>query len=64
MPPCAEELLGGPYIARRFGCWENAVAAAGLELPHALPPLKQRRIYQREFKRQTLLYKQERAYQA
>ena len=62
--PCAEEIIGGPYIARRFGGWERAVAVAGLEPPHALPPLNRRRIYKREFKRQALLFKREEVYQA
>lgn len=56
---CAQEIIGGPYIARRFGSWEKAVKAAGLEPPHALPPLNRRRIYKREFKRQALLFKHE-----
>lgn len=55
--PCAEEIIGGPYIAKRFGSWENAVAAAGLEAPHTLPPLNRRKIYKREYKRQALLFK-------
>lgn len=62
--PCAEEIIGGPYIAKRFGGWEKAVAAAGLEPPHPLPPLTRRRIYKREFKRQALLFKHEEAYRA
>lgn len=61
--PCAEEIIGGPYIAKRFGGWEKAVAAAGLEPPHPLPPLTRRRIYKREFKRQALLFKREEVYQ-
>ena len=62
--PCAQEIIGGPYIARRFGGWEKAVEAAGLEPPHALPPLNRTRIYKREFKRQALLFKHEEACQA
>lgn len=57
--PCAAEIIGGPYIAGRFGGWENVVAALGLDPPHALPPLTRRRIYKREFKRQALLFKRE-----
>lgn len=62
--PCAEEIIGGPHIARHFGSWERAVAAAKLEPPHALPPLNRRKIYKREFKQQALLFKHKKAYRA
>lgn len=37
MTPNAGEIIGGHFIAVRFGCWKNVVTAAGL-----VPPKKQK----------------------
>ena len=56
--PC--EIEGGSYIARRFGSWEAALAAAGLGTAYKIPRNGENRRYQREKRRQTMLHKQER----
>ena len=56
--PC--EIEGGSYIARRFGSWEAALAAAGLSSAYKIPRNKENRRYQKEKRRQTALHKEER----
>lgn len=56
--PC--EIEGGSYIARRFGSWEAALAAAGLSSAYKIPRNGENRRYQKEKRRQTALHKEER----
>lgn len=56
--PC--EIEGGSYIARRFGSWEAALAAAGLSSAYKIPRNEENRRYQKEKRRQTALHKEER----
>ena len=44
--PC--EIEGGSYIARRFGSWEAALAAAGLSSAYKIPRNGENRRYQKE----------------
>ncbi|MBQ8831714.1 MAG: hypothetical protein IJ017_08950 [Oscillospiraceae bacterium] len=50
--PCREEIIGGNFIAQRFGNWSIAVGMIGLPSPGYPPPLKTRKIYKDELKRQ------------
>lgn len=43
--PC--EIEGGSYIARRFGSWEAALAAAGLSSAYKIPRNEENRRYQK-----------------
>lgn len=56
--PC--EIEGGSYIARRFGSWEAALGAAGLNTACKTPRNEENRRYQKEKRRQTALHRQER----
>jgi hypothetical protein len=58
--PNAVEIIGGTYIASRFGGWYQAVTAAGLRPPGRAAQFTNRKIYKEEFKRQARLFKQER----
>lgn len=58
--PNACEIIGGAFIAARFGSWQSAVSAAGLARPGDAAPLEKRYIYKQEFKRQARLLRQER----
>ena len=58
--PNAVEIIGGAYIASRFGGWAKVVAAAGLRPPGRAAEFTKRKIYKEEFKRQAKLFKQER----
>lgn len=59
--PNCDEIIGGVFIARRWGDWMAVVAAAGLPKPSGKSPImKKRDIYKQEFKRQARLFKQER----
>ena len=57
--PNAGEIIGGPYIAARFGGWEKVLLAAGMPTPGKMPELENRLIFKKELKRQTKLVKQE-----
>lgn len=58
--PDPRDLIGGPYIYKRFGNWERVVALCGLPKPGKIPPMKNRAIYKEEYKRQLELFRQER----
>lgn len=57
-PPEAE-VIGGEFIAGRFGGWGRAVAAAGLPMSGIAPALRRRKVYKEEYLRQTKLFKEE-----
>ena len=59
--PNPGEIIGGQYLFRRFGDWENAVRAAGLPKPGKKAQPTHRLIYKEEFKRQAILFQKERA---
>ena len=50
--PNAGDMIGGPFISKRFGGWRNVVAAAGLPAPKRQKPIASRRIFLDEYKRQ------------
>ena len=56
--PC--EIVGGDYIAERFGGWTNALQAAHLDAVYKKPNNRANGRYQREMKRQLELYRAER----
>ena len=59
--PNCDEIIGGFFIAMRWGDWMAVVAAAGLPKPCGKSPImKKRDIYKQEFKRQARLFQQER----
>lgn len=59
--PNHDEIIGGSFIARRWGDWNAVVTAAGLPNPSGKSPILEKRdIYKQEFKRQALLFQQER----
>ena len=59
--PNPDEIIGGAFIAKRWGGWMEALTVAGLPKPNGKSPiLKKRDIYKQEFKRQTRLFKEER----
>lgn len=58
--PWPGEIIGGGYIRERFGSWNQALKAASLFCDRKQPPLKERKIYKEEYKRQAKLFKQER----
>ena len=58
--PAATEIIGGKYIARRFGSWNAVLYRAGLPRCGMAPKLENRRIYKREFKIQADLFREER----
>ena len=57
--PNPGDLIGGPYIYKRFGSWDRVVALCGLPKPGKMPPMKSRTIYKEEYKRQLELFRQE-----
>lgn len=58
--PNPSEIIGGQYIFHRFGDWDTAVDAAGLRRPGKKAQLSNRMIYKEEYKRQVVLFQQER----
>lgn len=49
--PHQDEIVGGNYIASRFGTWEHALGEATLSLPEGkCPPLRKQWIYRKEVK--------------
>lgn len=58
--PNASEIIGGQYIYRRFGRWENVVSRARLPVPWKAPAPTNRLIFKEEYKRQAALFQQER----
>ena len=54
--PNSREVIGGTYIAARFGDWLIAVRKAGLPMPKKAPSLTQCMIYKQEFQRQGKLF--------
>ena len=58
--PNPGDLIGGPYIYKRFGNWERVVALCGLPKPGKMPPMKSRTIYKEEYQRQLERFRQER----
>ena len=59
--PHKDEVIGGSYIAYRFGAWANALAEAGLSPCGKAPALNRRKIYRDELKVQAVLWRQEKA---
>ena len=59
--PRVDEVIGGPYIAFRFGSWAKVIAEAGLPPCGKAPAPTGRKIYRDERKIQADLWKQERA---
>ena len=57
--PNAGEVIGGPYIASRFGSWDCMLRKANLPAPGAMPHMERRLIYKMEVKRQESLLRQE-----
>jgi len=57
--PDACEVIGGSYIAQRFGGWEKVLEAAGLSGPGEIPCPEKRLIYKKEFKRQLKALRQQ-----
>lgn len=57
--PNAGEIIGGPYIASRFGGWDRLLDRAGLPKPGTMPYAERRLIYKKEVKRQEVLLRQE-----
>lgn len=56
--PHMEEVIGGSFIAKRFGTWQTAMKLAGL-MPLGVKPQPNRRmIYKKELKIQAALYRQ------
>ena len=55
MTPNAGEIIGGHFIATRFGGWRNVIAAAGLPPPKKQRPITKRQIFREEFRRQAAL---------
>lgn len=53
------EVIGGLYLARRFGGWRKAIARAGLPKPEPAPKWSRRRIVLEERKRQRDLFLKE-----
>ena len=53
------EVIGGLYLARRFGGWQKAIARAGLPKPEPAPKWSRRRIVLEERKRQRELFLRE-----
>ena len=58
--PNPGDLIGGPYIYKRFGNWDRVVALCGLPKPAKMLTMKSRTIYKEEYKRQLELFRQER----
>lgn len=60
--PHKQEVIGAGYISDRFGGWGKVIVAAKLPPTSTSPPLPERcEIYKEEFRRQTRLFKAERA---
>ena len=59
--PHVDEMIGGPYIAFRFGGWAKVIAEAGLPPCGKAPAPTGRKIYRDERKIQADLWKQEKA---
>ena len=57
--PNAGEVIGGPYIASRFGSWNRLVSKAGLPRPGMMPQMERRLIYKKEVTRQEILLRRE-----
>ena len=57
--PDACEVIGGSYIAQRFGGWEKVLEAAGRSGPGEIPCPEKRLIYKKEFKRQLKALRQQ-----
>lgn len=53
------EVIGGLYLARRFGGWQKAISRAGLPKPESAPKWSRRRIVLEERKRQRELFLKE-----
>ena len=60
-PPHKDEVIGGPFIASRFGSWAKVLAEAGLPQCGGAPVATRRKIYRDELKVQAELWKQEKA---
>jgi len=58
--PNAGEIIGGPYIAARFGSWGRVVKLANLPMPEKIAPMRERYIYKEEYRHQASLFRQER----
>lgn len=59
--PHKDEVIGGPFIAYRFGSWSKALSEAGLPPCGKAPAPTGRKIYRDELKVQAKLWKQEKA---
>ena len=58
--PAEKEVIGGSYIARRFGGWPAVLKEAQLVADHRCLPLTKRYIFRREWEIQAALHRQER----
>lgn len=59
--PTAKEVIGGAYIAQRFGDWSVVLKKAGLPINHTCPALTKRYIFLKEREIQAELHRQERS---
>ena len=59
--PHKDEVIGGPFIAYRFGSWAKVLTEAGLAPCGKTPAPTGRKIYRDELKVQAKLWKQEKA---
>lgn len=57
--PAKEEIIGGEYIAERFGGWAKMIMAAGLPIPPMPPALKRCKVFKDEYKEQMKLLQRE-----
>lgn len=58
--PTMKEVIGGAYIAQRFGGWPAVLREAGLAADHACPATTKRYIFLKEREIQAELHRQER----
>lgn len=58
--PTVKEVIGGAYIAQRFGGWSAVLREAGLTADHACPATTKRYIFLKEREIQAELHRQER----
>lgn len=57
--PCKDEVIGGGYIAFRFGGWVKVIIEANLPMPKQSSKPERMRIFQEEYKVQMKCLKQE-----
>lgn len=54
--PNISEVIGGGYIAERFGSWSTAIRMAGLQMPGLPPKPEKRKIFREEVENQKRLF--------